>query len=208
VNLKVLLERIGRGRPTKFITLTARPNPGETAEAVNARHRPAIRRLVETLRRTKGEFEYCCVTELHRSGYPHWHLVVRCGFIPQSELSRLWEHLTGSFKVDIRAIKNAKHCANYVAKYVTKTTGTNKPPWLQRVIGFSRHFAEKRKSNRPPGYTWHLLRTPLSACFDRLDARGFSFAEVDIGWVVIPRNAAYPDDPLESLQLQPRGPPR
>lgn len=155
-NLKSLIDRIKRGRPDKLLTLTAGPHLLESESECYNRHRPLIRRLVQWIRRNYGSFEYAAICERHRSGFPHWHLVCRCRYIPQRELSEQWCKLTGSKIVDIRKIKNARHAACYVAKYVSKNVGHQRPLWMKRVVGFSKHFAPRRIFLKPDGFTYQL----------------------------------------------------
>lgn len=197
INLRILLDRIKRGRPQKFITLTAKHEEGETPEASYVKHRKAVRRLAERIRRTYGKFEYCCITELHKSGFPHWHIVCRCPFVPQQWLSRQWENLTGSKIVDIRRIADPRHAATYVAKYVTKTAGKDRPPWLKRITQFSAGYAAKKKWIKPPGYEWSLDAMPFSAAIEKLEARCYVLQEINIGFGITPPNPCYPDDPRE-----------
>jgi len=76
---------------------------------------------------------------LHRRGYQigswcgvveppnHIHMVVDMDYVPQHELSEIWQRITGdSFIVDIRAIKSIqnqlKQVSAYLAKYITKAS--------------------------------------------------------------------------------------
>jgi hypothetical protein len=81
-------------------------------------------KLVQKYRRKYGEFEYLAVWELTKQGTPHIHVLQRGGFIPQTTLSEDWSTLTGSFIVDIRAVKSQEEVARYVTKYLTKSLGT------------------------------------------------------------------------------------
>ena len=83
------------------------------------------------------------MTELHKSGYPHYHLLVRSSFIPQKELSGKWAELTGSPIVDVRKILDNFSSFRYLVKYLTKL---HKIEWTDRHVSYSRNFfAEEDK---------------------------------------------------------------
>lgn len=63
---------------------------------------------------------YFAVVERHKSGHPHLHLLLRCGYVPQRWLSAQMRRLAGSPIVDIRKVSSSKHAAGYVAKYLGK----------------------------------------------------------------------------------------
>lgn len=68
-------------------------------------------------------------TELHhrpeqRRWHVHLHILVRGSWIPQRELSAVWNACTaGSSIVDIRFVRSADAAAGYVCKYVSKPGG-------------------------------------------------------------------------------------
>lgn len=68
-------------------------------------------------------------TELHhrpeqRRWHVHLHILVRGAWIPQRELSQVWESCTaGSTIVDVRFVRSADAAAGYVCKYVSKPGG-------------------------------------------------------------------------------------
>ena len=173
LNLKLLIQRIKSGKPNKFITLTCQPDPSGNPGLTHHSHRRAIRRLVQMLRRKYGSFEYVCITELHQSGQPHYHLLARSKFIPQSELSRLWQACTGSRVVDIRKIANDRVAACYVAKYVTKNFGPNRPAWLKRIVQFSRGFARLKHTKLPKWWEWELSAEHPEAVVEPLEKAGY-----------------------------------
>lgn len=80
--------------------------------------------------RTKAE--YFRMLELHKSGYPHYHFLIRGPFWPRQQLRDEWQRLTGAFIVNIQMIWNNDHSRHrYAIKYVTKAmaaaTITNRP---------------------------------------------------------------------------------
>lgn len=147
-NLGQLIKQIEANPPDRFLTLTARPGYMETPMQVYLRHRPFIRKLFEKARRKFGKQEYAVFCELHKSGYPHWHILQRGEFIPFKWLSATWEALTGSKIVDIRRCSNARDAARYVVKYVTKSNAHARIDPRFRIVTFSKHFRGARQRNR------------------------------------------------------------
>jgi hypothetical protein len=186
-NLKILLDRIRRGKPNKLVTLTCHAPPGSDPAALYARHRPAIRRLLQLIRRNFGPIEACIICEITHAGNPHWHLVARTNFIPQDWLGRQWFELTGSKIVDIRKIADARHAANYVAKYVTKTHGLNKPAWLTRVTQFTRHYAPTKKHFLPENFLFERSQLPPEHVEQRYDPTQYDRVELSCGNLFVDR---------------------
>lgn len=64
-----------------------------------------------------------------RKWHPHLHVIAEGDFVRQADLSNAWLTITGdSHVVDIRALKESKDAAFYIAKYVSK--GTNDAVWI------------------------------------------------------------------------------
>jgi hypothetical protein len=150
-----LREKVLTGKPTKMLTLTFRPDrrltPSQTVRLV----RPQVNRLYQRLRYHAGEWEAVTFLELHRSGYPHWHALVRGGYLPQSKISEAWANLTHSPIVDIRRIKDQQTALRYVSKYVTKTICYLLRAQLGRTVSFTRHYLPPRpKPEKDPAITW------------------------------------------------------
>jgi hypothetical protein len=51
-------------------------------------------------------------------GYPHFHLLLRCGFIDRNKIVAIWRRLTEAYIVDIRVAHGGS--VAYVAKYINK----------------------------------------------------------------------------------------
>lgn len=83
------------------------------------------------------EFEYLKVTELHKSGWPHWHLLCRCPFIPRQWLTDAWASLTGATRVDLKKIASTFSSFRYLVKYLTKL---HRIDWTDRHVSYSQHF--------------------------------------------------------------------
>lgn len=139
-----LCRRIEAAEPNRFVTLTtARPKDQTPREVWNTSRRQ-VSELAKRLRKIYGSFEYCRVLEEHKSGFPHFHLVVRSPFIEQTELSRHWCELTDAFIVDIRKIDPKRKVARYIAKYLSKTPTLS---LTNRRVTNSRNFWKKEEKD-------------------------------------------------------------
>lgn len=110
------------GDPVTFITLTSLVRNHMTPDLAARELRDAWRVLVREIKQ-KGiseKLEYLCVFEETKQGWPHLHILARCGYIDQSWLSNRMEALATSPIVDIRRIKSRWQMARYVSKYVSK----------------------------------------------------------------------------------------
>lgn len=135
--MKTIAYRIADARPNKLITLTVDVKAYETPRDAYDATRRQIPELAKAIRVEKGEFEYVRVLETTRRGWPHYHLVARCPYIPQHLLSDLWAARVGAPIVDVRAIRKTDNVIGYVCKYLSKQKIV---PWTQRRIAWSRHF--------------------------------------------------------------------
>jgi hypothetical protein len=136
-----LCQDIEAAKPNRFITLTTAGHEKRTPREVWNQARRQVSELAKWVRRTKGEMEYCRVLEQHKSGYPHFHLLVRSPYIAQSELSRHWCKLTDAFIVDISKVDPSRSVASYVAKYLTKQMSVG---FTERRVSQSKHFFVKK----------------------------------------------------------------
>jgi len=76
---------------------------------------------VKRLRKAELQFRYLCVTEQHKSGNPHWHMLIH-----ETDLSRpvRWAALAGKWRAGFskyELVKHEKKGAGYVAKYLGKS---------------------------------------------------------------------------------------
>lgn len=114
------------GHPTTFITLTVRASYGTVPEQA-ARLVSAWRAVRQRWsRKHHGQkIPFIARLEPHpTSGRPHLHILCRAPYIPQRWLSSRMSELAGSPVCDIRAVKNRKHAAFYLAKYLGKDLAT------------------------------------------------------------------------------------
>lgn len=158
-----LARRISLAAPNKFITLTvANANFATPREAYDETRR-RLPKWSAKVRKAIGSFEYIRILEVTEKGYPHYHLLARCGYIPQATISTMWAGLTGSPIVDIRQIRPGQGSINYVCKYLKKqkycSFTTRRVSWTK---GF---FKPEPKSDKVP---WrlinkrHILRDPAT----------------------------------------------
>ena len=140
--------RVEAAEPNRFITLTCTQPAGQTPRDVWKRVRRQVPELIRWIRKHRGPCEYARVLEEHKSGFPHFHLIVRGPYIQQSVLSDQWFKLTDAFMVDIRKINPGGGVARYVAKYLSKQMGHG---FTERRVTNSKHFfppkPEKEASN-------------------------------------------------------------
>jgi len=115
-----LCKRTAEAKPNRFITLTTANHKTQTPRQVWLFARRQVPELIRWIRKHRGPCEYVRVLEEHKSGYPHFHLIVRGPYIGQTALSDQWCKLTKAFIVDIQKINPEDNVAQYIAKYLTK----------------------------------------------------------------------------------------
>lgn len=161
-NELALRARVLDGKPNRMLTLTCRPLPNEEPTHTHFRIKPSISRLYQHLRHEVGSFEAATFKELHGSGQPHWHALVRSPFVDHQTIRKKWQQLTGSFIIDIRRIESAKVALNYVSKYVAKQMKMVRALKVGLVCSFTRKYAPPQKPDaKMPGVKWQLdIRHP------------------------------------------------
>lgn len=122
-NARKLADRLALVKANKFLTLTIKADgtrsEQELLDVMNAAWRQLWKRVKR--RYPNGRWRYVRVVELTKKRTPHLHILCTLPFIPQRWLARQWGELTGSYIVDIRAIKSARGLAHYLSKYVAKS---------------------------------------------------------------------------------------
>lgn len=151
--------RVEHAAPNKFITLTCNANHMESPRQVYDRTRRNLSELAKVLRKRLGEFEYLRILEVTKKGMPHYHLVARCPYIQQSDLSQAWNSLTNAPIVDIRKIQKSDNVFRYMIKYLCKQTHI---PWTDRRASWTRKFFKPEPDFQTPdlgiiGTTRHKL---------------------------------------------------
>jgi hypothetical protein len=146
-----LSRRIVEAAPTKFITLTVANSLFDSPRHAYDETRRRLPKWSAKIRKKLGSFEFCRVLEMTSQGWPHYHLLARCRYIPQETISEFWAGLTGSPIVDIRAIRHGQNSVNYVCKYLKKQAYC---PFTSRRVSWSRNFFPK--TEKPPKDSWKL----------------------------------------------------
>lgn len=160
---KLVAQAIG-GIPTKFITLTSRRRDGITPDAA-ARELAHAWRLIRlrVMRRYRWKaLPFIAVFEKTKLGWPHLHILARCGFIEKKFLSDCMNELASSPIVDIQAITQGRQCAAYCGKYCGKATarfGTSKRYWQSR--DYDQREKHVQKIAFDPYNKWYLTRDTI-----------------------------------------------
>lgn len=190
------------GKPERFITLTC--DPGRFEDAIDAAEtmNKQYAKLVEKIRKKYGTFEYIKVWELHKSGFPHLHILARGTFISQKWLSETWSNLGIGEIVDIRKIRSKVQTTKYVMKYMGKTIGKLAAMWtnfriITKSLGWLPESFKRERTTGTDGYEWRRLQAPywmvladLGACFaTEISFNRFSWrAEVGLQNFEIPKS--------------------
>ncbi len=124
-------------KPNRLLTLTVDPSLHADPKASWNATRKKVPVLVRSLRQNFGEVEYLRVTEITKRGWPHYHLLVRSGFLPHPVVKKYWNQLTGAKIVDLRQVKRSFEAYTYLVKYLSKL---HKLEWTERHVSVSRNF--------------------------------------------------------------------
>lgn len=123
--------------PNRLLTLTVNPALYASRKEAWEKTRKQVPELIRRLRKKFGEIEYLRVTELTRAGWPHYHLLVRSSYLPQTLVKKYWYELTGAFIVDLRQVKKTFSAYKYLVKYLSKLHHIE---WTARHVSMSRGF--------------------------------------------------------------------
>ena len=134
-----------------MLTATVDPkqheSPWEAMELVGKRR--AVGKLIARLHK-KGVLknrEFTSTLEFHKSGWPHWHLLVDSRFVCKHLLQKTWG--LGHCWVSKHDFKTVEHAINYATKYIVKTTEEEGdeflfPAWCYDYKGNIRRFSTSR----------------------------------------------------------------
>ena len=127
---------IKNGKTFMFLTLTMRTSPNQKLSAIVLRKLfKDARKLINKLYPKKNDCGAFAVLELGKHNNPHIHALVFGHYIPQADISKLWHKITGDSKiVDIRRVKNGKHSANYLTKYIFKPIHSDRTKELAKYL--------------------------------------------------------------------------
>lgn len=125
--------------PNRWIRLGVDPALYESPKDAWQKTAPKFPELFRRLRKIRDcEIEYLKVTELHKSGYPHYHALLRCGFLPKAQMDDTWSQLTGAANYNwISKIDSTFSSFRYLVKYLTKL---HRLEWTDRHVSYSRNF--------------------------------------------------------------------
>ncbi len=117
---KMWIAVISSQKIERFMTLTCDPKKFRDPQKAVAWMKIAFGTLVRRIRARYGALEYAGVWELHKSGWPHFHVALKGCYIPQAWLSLQWSGLGVGRVVWISRVGSARECARYLGKYLMK----------------------------------------------------------------------------------------
>lgn len=142
--------------PNRLLTLTLDPKFFENPKDCWQKTAPKVSELIRKLRVRFGDVEYLRVTELHKSGWPHYHLLVRSKYLPFEVVRNLWSELTGGTRVNLEAVTKTFSAYWYLTKYLAKMHNKG---WTDRHVSTSRNFFPKTAKTKPtvPGLVFESI---------------------------------------------------
>lgn len=141
-------KKVTAAEPNRLITLTVNPKMHKTPREAFDQTRRMVAPLSAKVRRLFGEFEFFRILEVTKRGWPHYHLITRSEYIPQPELSRLWNEMTGAPIVDVRKLGKTVQAYWYVVKYLGKQDHV---PWTDRRAAWTKKFFVDEEFTPGPG---------------------------------------------------------
>jgi hypothetical protein len=177
--------RIEGAKPKRFLTLTVDPKLYTSPQAAYLAMKDALPKLIRILRSKGIAIEYVAVWEVHKSGYPHLHLLLKGSYIPWRWLKSIWMNLGIGAHIDIRPVTDAKGAAFYIAKYMSKAVASlHAGLRITKTIQVSKGFFEKTLFKMPDNKprSEGVIRTQQHAAqvVDTLvEHYGFTLAEVE-----------------------------
>lgn len=138
-------------RSVIMLTLTVDPADFDGPEAayVHVGKKRSVSKLIQKLHR-RGMIrskEFTCTLEFHKSGWPHWHLLVDSSFVEKHELQKCWG--LGHTWFSRHKFADVGHAVNYATKYIAKTSEDDEnefwfPEWVLDFKGNMRRFSTSR----------------------------------------------------------------
>lgn len=124
VMLQSLIPWVKNAKKPKFITLTLKHSNADLHHQIDSLYKffSNLRRRPFWKSRIKGGVWFFQITKSKTDGlwHNHLHIIADGRYIPVSDLSSIWSDITsGSSIVDVRAVKNPKKTAEYVARYAS-----------------------------------------------------------------------------------------
>lgn len=124
VMVQSIIPWLKKARKPKFLTFTLKHSEAPLEFQIKALYTyfKSIRRRPAFKRRVKGGVWFFQIKKSANDGlwHPHIHLLCEGSYFPKQLLSDMWRDVThGSFITDIRAVRNPRKAANYVARYAS-----------------------------------------------------------------------------------------
>ncbi len=138
--IKRLAHSVQAAKPSRLLTLTVDPSLYVSPRHAWEETRRCIPLLIRGLRKRFGEVEYLRVTEVTKAGWPHYHLLIRSGYLPHAVVRSIWNDLTGARIVDVRPVTKSFRAYQYLVKYLSKL---HKLEWTERHVSTSKNFIPK-----------------------------------------------------------------
>jgi len=130
-----LAKRIANSKPNRMLTLTCRHEHGPEYQFRHiAKQYPE---LIKELRKHHAPIEYVRIAEFCKDGYPHFHALLRSGFLPHDLLRHHWHRLTGATIVHITLVH--RPTVTYCCKYVSKALDAP-AEWARKIVTASKGF--------------------------------------------------------------------
>lgn len=168
---KSLAHKTVAAKPNRLCTLTTDPGLYQSPRAAFDATRRKVPEWCRIMRRRFGDVEYLRVTEITKKGWPHYHLLIRSGFLPHEVAKNTWALLTGATIVDIRQVKKIFNCYTYLVKYLTKM---HRIEWTGRHVSYSKEFfmPNDRPAYQPRRLEQQLVHHVHPATFIHDDFQG------------------------------------
>lgn len=135
--IRLLSCRTRDAKPNRLLTLTVDPKLWSSPREAFDGTRMRIPDFFARLRKRFGSIEYLRCTELTKDGWPHYHFLIRSGYLPHAVLKQIWTELTGATIVDIRPVVKSFAAYKYLVKYLSKL---HKIAWTERHVSYSHSF--------------------------------------------------------------------
>ena len=151
-----LREALAGWKNVLMLTLTVDPkeysSPKEAYEYVGK-----SRRVAETIRKLNRNGllpnkHFTLTLEFHKSGWPHWHVLIESRFVCKHKLQEAWK--LGNCWVSKGDFDDVGHAINYATKYIVKTADDDEneflfPDWVLDYEGNMRRFSTSRGLCKP-----------------------------------------------------------
>jgi hypothetical protein len=148
-------------RLSRFITLTVDPSKLHGAAPVPYINECFGKFRIYLKRKYGIAPTYIRVLEFHKSGLPHFHILID-RYIPQAWISSAWSAVGGGRMVDVRQ-RDIHRISHYLSKYLTKELLLSAPKRSRRITT-SRTIKLFEKAAKE--FAWAFLKAPISRLFD------------------------------------------